>query len=754
MATAIATKTDGHGGARGRPGDASLLHLPQLSDIDLRGLGRTVWRWRAMVIWTTLALTTLSIAIIENLTPLYTASGQVLVGIEQVNVNKVPDLAQGLDSQAERVATEIGVIRARDMAQKVITKLGLENDPEFNPALRRQTALGAWLQRQTMVPQGWLVKLGFVPDPSAEDNPTTLMTKTVDRFLDKLKVTNDGQSRIIDISFESENPNTAADVVNTLADQYIVSRLDQKFEAAKRANVWLADRLNGLREEVLASEDAVEKFRSENGLLRSQTSTLQTQEMSQVAAEAITARTKRLEAQSRLARIEQSGSARSGAPDDSVAEVLQSPLIQQLSQQEADASRRLADLQSTFGDKHPRVIEARAEVADLQGKIRTEIAKIIQGLRNEVGADQARENSLNAMLDGLKQQAAKSGIADVQLRDLERQAEANRTLYENFLNQFKATSSQDQFQQPDASIISRADLPRIPSFPQKGALIIVSAAASLTLGVCLALLAQYLDVGLRSMEQVRTLLDLYPLGMVPAPAGFTRAKLAREVLDRPMSSYSEAVRTVHTNLMLSDVDQRPKVVLVTSSLPGEGKSTLALSIAEIAARYGQKAVVIDADLRRPIIHRMASVAAKPGLVDWLLDRAPFEQVLQRQALGGVDVIAAGELPSVPPNLLSSERFKQLLRGLGEQYDLVVLDSAPVLALSDTRVMSMLADRTVFVVRWASTSYRVAGAALRQLAESGAAVAGVVLSAVDVKAHAKDGFYDSVLYAGKLKEYYR
>jgi capsular exopolysaccharide synthesis family protein len=745
------------GGTRDHRDDPpSFLQLPHLSDIDLKTLGRTIWRWRAMVVWTTLILTAVAVAVTERLTPLYTAQGQVLVGIEQVKINKIEDLAAGVDTQAERAATEIGVIRARNMAAKIINQLGLENDPEFNPALRPPGPIQSLLAWQRLVPQPWLARhTPFHADASvAGDGQARVMSQIVDNFLAELKVTNDGQSRIIDVAFESPNPATAAEVVNALADAYIVARLDQKFEAARRANVWLADRLNSLRQEVLVSEDAVEKFRAENGLLRAKDSTLMTQEISQVAAETITARTKRMEAQSRLARIQQSGGARNAAPDDNISEVLQSPLIQQLRNQEAEASRRLADLSAQYGERHPRLIQVKAEIADIRTKITGEIAKIIDSLRNEVATEQARENGLNAMLDNLKSQAAKSSIADVQLRDLERQAEANRTLYENFLDQFKLTSSQDRFQQPDASIISRAALPQRPSFPQKGALILMSALASLTFGVFLALLCQHLDVGVRSMEQVKNLLRLHPLGMIPAPSGSTAAKLAREIIDRPMSAYSEAVRTIHTNLMLSDVDTRPRVVLVTSSLPGEGKSTLTLSLAQIAARYGQKVVVVDGDLRRPIIHRMASVAAKPGLIDWLVDRVAFEDILQRHAIGGIDVITAGELPTIPPNLLSSERFKQLLRGLGERYDLVVLDSAPVLALPDTRVLSLLADRTIFVVRWASTSYRVAIAALQQLHDSGGHVAGVVLSAVDVKAHAKDGFADSVLYAGKLREYYR
>lgn len=738
---------------------ASVLHLPSIENIDLRSLGQTIWRWRMMVLWTTLALTAIAVVVVYRLTPLYTSSAQVLIGVDQVKIGKLQDLVSDLKGNDETVATEVGVVRSRNLAEKTINKLGLDNDPEFNPALRQPGLLRGWLETQTIIPHAWVATL-VRPDRSTEDAGRRDMSKIIDHFLDKLKVSNDGHSRIITISFESRNPNTARQVVNTLADNYIVARLDQKFDATKRANLWLADRLNTLRQEVLVSEDAVEKFRTANGLQRAKDETLATQAMSQVAADVITARTKRLDAQSRLAEIQKSGVARNErditTADNNIMEVLQSPVVQQLRQQEGEALRREADLLTRFGDKHPKVIEVKAEIAAIRAKVQIEVGKIIDSLRNEVAIQQARESSLNAMLDKMKADQGRASVADVQLRDLQRQAEANRTLYENFLNQFKQTEAQDTFRQPDADIISRADVPLEPSFPQKPALILLSALASFAFGVFLALIFQYLDVGVRSMEQVRSLLKTHALGMIPAPGGMFKFgdRLEREVVDRPLSTYSEAVRNVHTNLMLSDVDAKPRVVAVTSSLPGEGKSTLSLSLAQMAARYGQKVIVIDGDLRRPAIHRLAGVSGKPGLVDWLLGRNSFEEILARNNPSGVDIIPAGDLPSIPPNLLASERFKQLLRGLVEQYDMVIVDSAPVLALPDARVLARLADKTVFVVKWASTSHRVATTALHQLEDAGAYIAGAVLTAVDVKAHAKDGFSDSVLYAGRLKEYYR
>jgi succinoglycan biosynthesis transport protein ExoP len=752
---------------RAPDGGPSLL-TSTLESVDLRQMWQTIWRWRSLVFWTTAVLTALAIFVVYHLTPKYTASSQVLIGIQQVKIGKLEELLSDLKNNDETIATEIGVIRSRQIAEKTVNKLNLYNNPEFNPALQPPGFLTRLLQAQHFLPQSWV---DFLTQQEPDPNGNRDMTKIIENFEQDLNVSNDGKSRIVTISFTSLDPVTAAQVANAVADAYIVARLDAKFEATKRANEWLAERLDTLRQEVQVAEDAVQKYRSENGLLLAQNPTvpgtqgmtLTMQQMAQVSADAITAHTKYLEAQSRLAALQRSGVTHGGRDtdaairDDNLLEVLQSPVIQNLRAQEADAQRRAADLSSQYGDRYPKVINVRAEIAEIRAKIQTEVSRVIDSLRNEVATEQAREQSLNSLLAKLKADAAHNDVATVQLHDLEARAQANQTLYQNFLAQFKETQSQDSFQQPDADIISRAAVPLLPSFPQKPVLIVLSLLTSLVIGALLAMICQNLDSAIRSMDQVRSSLKAYPLGMVPALGGLRRvagSRPEREILDRPLSAYAEAIRSIHTNLMLSDVDRRPRVVLVTSALPGEGKSTMAMSLAQTVARSGQRVIVIDGDLRRPAVHRLAGVSQRPGLIEWLINRNALEEVIYSMGAGGVDVIPAGDQMQVPPNLLSSDRFRQLLRGLMERYDMVILDSAPVLAVADTRVLATLAEQTLFVVRWASTSHRVAASALRQLVEAGAHIAGVALMAVDVKAHAKDGFSDSVLYAGRLREYYR
>jgi capsular exopolysaccharide synthesis family protein len=730
-----------------------------VEDIDLRKMGRSIWRWRGLVLSSVIVFGIGSAIFVQTATPLYTATGQIAIGPRQNQIINIQEVVSNLKGDNETVATEMGVIRSRKLAERTLTKLALYDSPEFDPPptflSRLKKGTVEFLTAHSLLPSTVLDRLRIADADS--NTPDKKQNRAIDLFLDKLKVTSDGKSRILTVSFQSSDAQTAAQVVNTLSDFYIVAQLDAKFEATKRANEWLSERLTGLKQEVLAADAAVEKYRRDHGIVQGQTSTLMTQEMSALSADLTAARTKRIEAQSRLASVQRSDLARGRLDADISAqpEVLQSTLIARLRELESDAQRRAADLQTQFGDKHPKVINVKAEIAEIRSKIQSEVGKVIEALRSDVVSHQARESSLSAALEKLKGDAAKANLAEVEMRDLERTAQANRTLYESFLQRFKETQSQQDFQQADADIVSPAAVPNDPSFPQKFVIILLSLVTGGIVGALLALLWENMDVGIRSMEQIKTLLKANPLGLVPQTGVLSsRSSPAQDVVGKPMSAYAEAIRTVQANLMLTDIDGPSKTVLVTSSLPGEGKSTTVASLAHIMALAGQKVVVVDCDLRRPRLYKLWQAPARPGLVDWLVNPGNLDEVIYREHPSGAHLIPAGNVPSTPPNLLGSHRFQMMLRGLAEKYDTILIDSAPVMAVADTRVLAALADKTVFVVHWAKTPHKIASTALEQLQAGGADIAGAILTRVDVKAHAKDKFSDSILYTRDLRAYYR
>ena len=543
-------------------------------------------------------------------------------------------------------------------------------------------------------------------------------------------------------------------MANTLAELYLVEQLEAKFEATKRATEWLNKRLTDLRAKMEASERAVEVYRNESGLVRGKDSTLITQQISELNTQLILARTKRAEADARLKQVESLLRSPGGA--DSAAEVLSSLLIQKLREQEAEIQRKAAELAQEYGDKHPRMINARAEIRDLQAKIEGEVKKIVQGLRNEVKVAAAREESLRSSLTELEQRGAALNEKGVELGTLQRDANANRALYEQFLARFKETSEQKEIHQADARIISRADTPIRPSFPRVLLFIAIAFVASCLVAIGLVTLIERLDHGFRSMEQIEQIAGVPALGLVPSLQGM--ANLRKEpqdyILEKPVSAFGEAVRALHAGLLLSNVDNPPKLVLITSAIPNEGKTSLSLSFARMVAKQGQKKVVlVDCDLRRPQAHRRLKLAEKPGLVEYLAGEATLDEVLQLDEPSNALIVSAGRTPNNPTDLLTSEHFKDFLRKLSEACDLVILDSSPVLAVSDSRILARLADKTIFVVRWAETRREVAVQGIKQIVEAGADLAGVVLSMVNVKKHARYGYGDSGYYYGPYRKYY-
>jgi succinoglycan biosynthesis transport protein ExoP len=410
-----------------------------------------------------------------------------------------------------------------------------------------------------------------------------------------------------------------------------------------------------------------------------------------------------------------------------------------------------------LGPRHPDMIKLEAEAKDLQRNIQMEVSRIINGIKNEVAVSRSRESALSASLGSMENRQGKLGEADVKLRALEREADANRTLFETFLNRFKQTSSQEDLQTADARLISNANLPTEAIFPRPKIMIPMSVVVGIGLGIIIALLMEYLDRGFRSMEQVEQNTGLSPLGLIPELAsikGTVGTAPQDFVVDKPTSVYAEAIRTVRTALLLTDnFGGTARSVLVTSSMPSEGKTSFTLSLARLSAMSGQKIIVIDCDLRRPNVHRGLNLDNKIGMVDLLLGTHQLSEVIQKDKRTNIDVISTGRNVPNPADLLASDNMRKLIAQLKMHYDLVIIDSPPVLAVADARVLSQMADKTLFLTRWAETPRDVVLMAVKQLASTGANLAGILLTRVNLKKNARYGYADSGYYGRKYSQYY-
>lgn len=735
-------------------------------DAGARGLMTTfvdflqiLWRRKAVVIATVFLACLIALIYLFTATPKYSAQVSILIQNKEDPFNQLAVIEAAITGGAgvgEDVLTEVEVMRSRRLAGKVVDGLDLVNDPEFNSALQPSnffTDALSWLRPGKLLS---LITPRSEPDASEERRKILEREDVLDAVLRNLTVSQLGASRLLFVSFMSEDPNKAATIANALADAYIVDRLDARYEETRRATDWLSQKIADLRTGLSDKEQVVEEFRKEAGLLAGATgSTLITQQVSELNAQLVVARTSRAEAEARLAQIRRMAQRPGGAA--AAADVLGSPVIISLLTQEAEVKRMAAQLNDEYGERHPRMISVRSELRDVQSKISAEVAKVVQKLESDVGVAQARETSLQQGLEQLKRTMAQTNTADVHMRALEREVEADRTMLQSFMTRFEEMSAQlDLNQQSTVRILSRAIGPDRPSWPNKALVMVVTFLGSTLLGIGLVFLLEQFDRGFRSGEQIESHTGVRSLGMVPALEG-SRRRIGDPidyVLKRPASSFGEAIRSVYTSiLMAAGTDSAGHSVLITSCVPSEGKTTLSMCLARMFASSGRKVALIEADVRRPRASDSLRIPAQPGLVELLTDRADLADVLHKDEKSGAYVIPAGGPAADPTHILASPGVRSVVDALSKNFDLIIVDSPPLMAVADARILAPQVDSTVLVVRWGKTHRNVVGLGLKKLFETGAKVSGVVLAQVDSKKHAQYGYGDSAYYYKPIKQYY-
>jgi capsular exopolysaccharide synthesis family protein len=576
----------------------------------------------------------------------------------------------------------------------------------------------------------------------------------IEAFGERFKVVPEGRSYVIKLSFTSEDPEKAARVANSAAELYVDALRAEKVGKTERSTRWLADRLDVLREEVEAADEAVERYRIKHDVTEAQGVSLNEARLFELNQKLSGLRGDHAAQMAKVTRIK-AMRGKSLASLEAVPEVLASMTIINLREREAGLLREESELRSVYGTRHPRIQTLQEEKAALRGKVQAEVDRIIETIENEGDTAAERIRTLEAEIAQVKQGTTLDREAAVDLRQLEREAETSKSLYTMFLQRYKETEEQSVLLEADAKVVSTAAPPADPSTPGPVLFGAVGFTASMMLGTLLALLLERLDSGIRSAKQVEALLGLPTLGLVPRLERLPRQQKPHHyLLAKPLSAYAESVRALYTSLQLADVDHPPRVVLVTSALPQEGKSTLALSLATFAANHaGRRALLVDVDLRHPSVHRDLGAQPEQGLVEHLAGERALDEVIAFDAVSNLHYLPVHRQTGNPTDLLGSERMKQLFAALRERFDFIVLDAAPLIGVTDSKVAAMAADRVLFALRWDQTTKDTAANALAQLREVKTPVAGVVLTLVDVKKHAQYGYGDVGQYYGKYHKYY-
>ena len=686
------------------------------------------------------ALATLAVVVIVTfqMTPLYEAEARLVINNRETQALDYASIIAGVSPDAAAVDTEVEILLSRTAAAAVAEALDLWDDEEFGG----EDAPGLLAR--------------FLP-AQVEEGPDERLARerTIERLLGAVEAERAGITYAIAVRAVSRDPQKAAAIANAFAEQYIDDQLAQKFGIYDRANVYLVDAVGRAREEWRSAEEAVEQYRGETGLLSTEGTLLSEQQVSQLQAQLIVQEADLAERRARLTTVQRRLSL--GAGLDAIAAVTNSPVITDLRAKQADLARRKAELETRYGPLHPQVDKVNSEAADVDRQIEAETQRVVTGLENELRVAENRVATLRTRIGGLEADLGSDNAALVRLRELEREAEVAEANWQSLRTRSRESAQLTDLIEADARVSDPAALPTAPAFPDK----VLNLGLGLLLGAAMGGLAvtlsEVFDNGLRTGEDVERHLNTRLVASVPELTARAAKGQAPEdyLVDKPLSAFAEGYRTVRSALQLQG-DEPSKVVAVTSAVSGEGKTVSALCLARIAALSGDRTLIIDGDLRRRVLSRRfvdEAAEAAPGLADVLAGRAPLRRALVKDPATGLDVLPVSEDRSGTGDLFGSARFAGLMAKLRTRYDLIVLDTAPLTAVADTRLAVASADAAILFVRWKETPVPLAKSAAKVIGETKTPLVGAVLTRIDGRAQAGYAYEGSDAYYAQHGKYY-
>ncbi|WP_375308911.1 polysaccharide biosynthesis tyrosine autokinase [Bradyrhizobium sp. A11] len=676
--------------------------------------------------------------------PQFTSTASMVIDTRKVQLFQQQSVLGDIAIDSATVETQVEILKSENISLAVIRDLRLIDDPDFIGS--GGGALGAVVDF-----------VGRLFSDGHEPSEFELTRKALERFEKNRTIKRLGLTYVMEIGFTSKDPRKAAKIANAIADAYIVDQLEAKYQATRRASVWLQDRIKELRTQASAAQKAVVDFKTANNIIDTGGRLINEQQLAEVNSQLVLAHAGTAEAKARLDRM--NNILKQDIPDANVADALKNETIVKLRAQYVDMASKESIWSTKYGHDHLAAVNLRSQMAEIKKNIQDELKRIQESYKSEYDIAVTREEAIKSSLANAVSESQLTNQAQVQLRELESNAQSYQAMYDNFLQRYMESVQQQSFPITEARVISAATTPLIKSYPKS--LIILGAAlfGGLLVSFGVAMARELSDKVFRTTSQVEEELGTNCIAILPAlaaPGSIGKRKsnpepdFLRYVVDNPLSRFSEAVRSLKVAIDLNSIVRENRVLAVTSTLPNEGKSTLSTNLAQLIAHGGARVILVDADLRNPSLSRALRPDSKSGLVDLVSHKAQLDDVVSVDPQTGLVLLPAGTTSKLlhTNEVLASKPMRDLVALLRSKYDYVVLDMPPMAPVVDVRVTSSFVDSFVFVVEWGKTKIDVVRHNLRGAPEIQDKLLGVALNKADTKLLARYESYHGRYYYQK------
>lgn len=676
-----------------------------------------------------------------RMTPLYEATARIAISKEDNDNIRVGDQSAMPDYSFDyniELDTQAKILQSDTLATQVIEQLQLDKNPGFAP-VRSAPPTSA---------------VGSATGDSKRE------AQLLEAWRNGLQVNKIQRTRMIEIRFLSPEPKLAAQIVNALSSAYVENNYRTRYESTMQASEWLSKQLNDLQIKVEQSQEALVRFERENGIvgLDEKQNTI-IAKLNDLNREATAAQADRVQKEAIL-QMAKSGEL------DSLPELSANPLIQDFRKQEGDLKRELAQATVQFGPSYPKVIELKRQVDEVDANLRAEVARIVSRKESDYRAALNRERLLQTALAAQKSEVSVLNQKAITYVNLKQDADSNRLLYDGLQAKLKEAAVTSGLKSSNVRIVDIARPAQKPAKPNIPRNISLGFLLGLLGGVALAFVMESLDNTIRTPDQVEIVAGLPSLGIIPlslnvksgavtganlslTKAGAQGNEFSLVTHARPKSEAAESYRALRTSILLSSIGSAPKVILMTSALPQEGKTTTSVNTGIVLAQRGGRILLVDADMRRPSLHHTFKMRNRVGLSTLLTGSSTMEETLQPSPiLPNLFVIPSGPPPPHPAELLGSEVMKSFLQRWRSEFDHIILDSPPMLSVTDAVVLSVDADAVVLVIRSAQTTKEALRRSRELLAQVNAKVMGVVVNAIDLQSPDSYYYYYGANYGGR------